>query len=128
MLCQRCHKREATVHITEIAGEVMAKRDLCTECAPSDVYSEIIEQRCHYCCGDFACTAPDVTAKDERSQKLWGLCSRCAREFYGYWERKLKTKDFSKFTPEQFSEARRVFAELDEHMKEWIKRRGHETV
>jgi protein arginine kinase activator len=33
MLCSVCKEREATVHLTQIAGEEMQKVDLCEECA-----------------------------------------------------------------------------------------------
>ena len=33
MLCRLCQQREATVHLTQIAGEKMQKVDLCEECA-----------------------------------------------------------------------------------------------
>lgn len=33
MLCCICKEREATVHLTQIAGEEMQKVDLCEECA-----------------------------------------------------------------------------------------------
>ena len=33
MLCCICNEREATVHLTQIAGEKMQKVDLCEECA-----------------------------------------------------------------------------------------------
>jgi len=33
MLCSVCQEREATVHLTQIAGEKMQKVDLCEECA-----------------------------------------------------------------------------------------------
>lgn len=32
MLCNECKKREATIHLTQIVGEKMAKRDLCEVC------------------------------------------------------------------------------------------------
>lgn len=33
MLCSICKEREATVHLTQIAGDKMQKVDLCEECA-----------------------------------------------------------------------------------------------
>src|SRR5882757_5565738 len=33
MLCCVCNKKEATVHLTQIAGDKMQKVDLCEECA-----------------------------------------------------------------------------------------------
>src|SRR5882672_3425735 len=35
MLCCICKEKEATVHLTQIAGEKMQKVDLCEECAKS---------------------------------------------------------------------------------------------
>jgi uncharacterized repeat protein (TIGR04138 family) len=32
MLCNQCNEREATVHLAQIMGEKMAKRDLCGVC------------------------------------------------------------------------------------------------
>ena len=32
MLCAKCQKREATIHLTQIVGEKMTKRDLCEVC------------------------------------------------------------------------------------------------
>ena len=32
MLCQQCHEREATVHLTQIVGDKMTRRDLCEVC------------------------------------------------------------------------------------------------
>ena len=33
MLCAKCQKREATVHLTLVDGEAMTKTDFCIECA-----------------------------------------------------------------------------------------------
>jgi len=33
MLCRVCKEKEATVHLTRIAGEAMQQLDLCEECA-----------------------------------------------------------------------------------------------
>ncbi len=33
MLCGICKEKEATVHLTQIAGDKMQKVDLCQECA-----------------------------------------------------------------------------------------------
>jgi uncharacterized repeat protein (TIGR04138 family) len=32
MLCQKCHEREATIHLTQIFGDKMAQTDLCDVC------------------------------------------------------------------------------------------------
>ena len=36
MLCDKCHQRAATVHLTFIFGEKMQKKDYCVVCAPSE--------------------------------------------------------------------------------------------
>ena len=33
MLCDICHKKQATVHLTEIVDDVMAELHLCEDCA-----------------------------------------------------------------------------------------------
>jgi protein arginine kinase activator len=33
MLCSICKEKEATVHLTQIAGDKMQKVDLCEDCA-----------------------------------------------------------------------------------------------
>lgn len=35
MLCNECNTREATIHLTQIVGETMTKRDLCEVCGKS---------------------------------------------------------------------------------------------
>jgi len=35
MLCCICKEKEATVHLTQIAGDKLQKVDLCPECAKS---------------------------------------------------------------------------------------------
>lgn len=32
MLCQKCNERQATVHLTQIVGDKMTRRDLCEVC------------------------------------------------------------------------------------------------
>lgn len=32
MLCEECKQREATIHVTQIAGDIMAKHDYCEWC------------------------------------------------------------------------------------------------
>jgi len=36
MLCEKCKKREATIHITEIINNKMTKTHLCTKCAEQE--------------------------------------------------------------------------------------------
>ena len=36
MLCNKCHQREATVHLNFMFREKILKKDLCAECAPTE--------------------------------------------------------------------------------------------
>jgi len=46
MLCDKCHQREAKVHLTFMLGEKMEKQDLCVVCAPTDEHRD---DRCEFC-------------------------------------------------------------------------------
>ena len=36
MLCEKCHQREATVHLTFMFGGKMLKKDFCETCGPTE--------------------------------------------------------------------------------------------
>ena len=36
MLCDKCHQREATVHLTFMFGDKMLKKDFCEVCGPTE--------------------------------------------------------------------------------------------
>src|SRR5579859_7785855 len=122
MLCEQCHQREATVHNTTVAGENTTTANLCAECFQGVDHetASFFQAGYHYCDGEFNCTAADLSAESFGKQKLWALCSRCAQEFYGYWNRKLPGLGTSKLTPEQISQLPGVLAELDGHMRRWV--------
>jgi protein-arginine kinase activator protein McsA len=82
MLCDKCHEREATVHATTVVGEKATTENLCAQCSESDGtdVASLLEAGCHYCDGEFYCTAPDLFAQS--SSKAWALCRSCATEFY----------------------------------------------
>ena len=122
MLCERCNQREATVHTTTVAGDNTKTVNLCAECfegTDPDMVSHF-QEGCHYCGGEFNCTAPDLSAASFGKQKLWALCSRCAEEYYGYYNRKLPGLGAAKLTPEHVSQLPDFLAELDWHMKQWV--------
>jgi protein-arginine kinase activator protein McsA len=125
MLCEKCHKREATVHTTTIAGDDITKVNLCAQCsegAAPDLASAL-QAGCHYCSGAPCCSAPDLSAQSSGSRKLWALCKRCAEEFYGYCNRKLPGIGTDAFTLEKFSKIAAILPELDQHMKQWVSER-----
>jgi uncharacterized repeat protein (TIGR04138 family) len=40
MLCEKCKEREAVIHVTQIAGNAMAKHDYCEQCGQKYATSE----------------------------------------------------------------------------------------
>ena len=52
MICQQCHEREATVHITELIDQVEKRTDLCEACCREsrpEVDLEPMEQEGYSC-------------------------------------------------------------------------------
>jgi protein-arginine kinase activator protein McsA len=128
MLCEECHRREATVHITTIAGDDLTKVHLCAKCSEGAApdLAAVLQAGCHYCGGAFHCCGPDLSGQSSGSPKLWALCKRCAEEFYGFCDRRLPGIGTDAFTQEQFSELAALLPELDRHMRRWVSERGPE--
>ena len=125
MHCEQCHQREATVHNTTVAGDNTTTVNLCVECfeAADPDMASLLQAGCHYCGGEFNCTAPDLSAESFGKQKLWALCRRCAEEFHGHYNRNLPGLGAAKLTPEHMSQLPGFLAELDRHMKQWVSER-----
>src|SRR5437773_2903461 len=76
MLCESCHQREATCHVTWIIGDVRQKRDLCPECfeaSSPDAGRLACAQRdamCEYCGGQPCAGDTDFFAMVTGVQKL----------------------------------------------------------
>jgi protein-arginine kinase activator protein McsA len=125
MLCEKCHQQEATVHTTTIAGESVARVDLCAQCSEeaNPGLASVLPGGCHYCGSAPYCSAPDPSAQSSGTPKLWALCKRCAEEFYGCCNRRLPGIGTDAFTQEQFSKLPALLKELDGHMKRWVSER-----
>ena len=54
MLCCICKEKEATVHLTQIAGDKMQKVDLCEECAKTKGVNDPTGFRWRTCCSGWA--------------------------------------------------------------------------
>lgn len=83
MKCDICHVRDATVHLTEVVNDKVAKLHLCEECAKSK--SE--EMQSHFgltdliaSLMDFAPTLSDANITEEKAAK----CSRCGMTYYDF--------------------------------------------
>jgi hypothetical protein len=87
MLCAKCQKNEATVHLTTIVEGTQSERiDLCKDCAPAmtglqsfdpkDLQAlSVVGKKCEFC-GQAACSGQIVAAG---STVYW--CLDCSQEF-----------------------------------------------
>ena len=73
MLCDICHKRKATVHLTEIINDKVTKLHLCEECASKK--SEEMEE--HFGLSDLLAGLADLGALQEPAIKGGIKCSFC---------------------------------------------------
>jgi uncharacterized repeat protein (TIGR04138 family) len=120
MLCERCQKRDATTFLTTcICGDdpretSTTSRSLCAECCETDqpeAFANIEadkEAGCRYCgtkCGGAT------------------FCHRCLKELRRIKEVKGLTFE-GEATREQREERVKIIQEIEEHMAEWVLKRG----
>src|SRR5438034_622836 len=96
MLCESCHQREATCHVTAILGDVIQKRDLCPECFEASspnatgFASAQRDARCEYCGGQPCAGGTDFLAMVTGVQKLKFICMPCSVERNRYIQEALQ--------------------------------------
>ena len=73
MLCDICHKRKATVHLTEIINDKVTKLHLCEECASKK--SEEMEE--HFGLSDLLAGLADLGALQDPAIREGVKCSFC---------------------------------------------------
>jgi protein arginine kinase activator len=73
MLCEICKKKEATVHLTEIVNDKMAKLNICEACA-KDKGTEMEE---HFGLSDLLAGLADMGSKAEPESLVSLKCSSC---------------------------------------------------
>lgn len=136
MLCCICKEREATVHLTQIAGDKMQKVDLCEECAKTkgvndptgfslaDLLlglgaSQEIEQSSGG--GELKCPKCNFTQADFKKAGRLG-CSECYRTFAEAMEGLLKTMHKGTRHVGKVPEALRQTRDLSDRLKSLQKR------
>jgi len=126
MLCESCHKNEATCHVCTIADGVSQSRDLCTECHESSSpeakeFSEAQRNaRCQYCGGQPCAGGTDFLAMVTGVQKLKFMCMPCSMEHNRYVQAQLQHDASGLSQQEQLGLLRKLDREADEHMKRWV--------
>ena len=132
MLCERCHKREATCHSTLVLEGVTQATDLCRECFEAsgppearDFHAVAMAARCQYCGGQ-----PDMGGTDDFVAMLAGeqqmsfKCMPCSEELLRYIrQHKLERVPQGLSQEEQMAAHRTLWEEAQRHMKQWVSRR-----
>ena len=136
MLCEKCNKRVATIHITELisgAGGGSKKTDLCSECSESlgapDAAREMAavwkNARCRYCGGLPCGGGVDPIARLSGISKMRWMCGPCAEEYHRFLRHRWPGFGEITITDEQIAKIHTadisvVLGEAEEHMKKWV--------
>ncbi len=130
MLCERCHHREATCHIVEMADGVEQVRDFCAECAESSASPElksILDQtkdaQCEFCGRTPAGKSTDMFALMTATSHLRHMCLECSQEYHGFVLRSLSGVNPNMPQAEQLKDLSKVATDADSHMQNWTKQR-----
>jgi|SRR5882724_4564948 len=130
MLCEACHQREATCHVTAILDDVMQKRDLCPECfeasspGAGEFASAQRDARCEYCGGEPCAGGTDFLAMATGVQSLKFMCMSCSMEHNRYLQQQLQQSDSGLSQQEQLALLRKLDESADKHMRQWVSERG----
>jgi protein-arginine kinase activator protein McsA len=130
MLCESCHKNEATCHICTIVDGISQSTDLCIECYEAsspgarDLAAAQRDARCEYCGGQPCSGGTDIFAMVSGVQKLKFMCMPCSLEHNRYVQQQLHPDASGLSQHEQLAMLRKLDREADAHMKQWVSERG----
>ena len=126
MLCESCHKNEATCHACMVINGVPQSSDLCVECHEASspqvrAFSERARSaRCQYCGGQPCAGGTDLFAEITGSQKLKFMCIPCAMEHNRFVQEHLERCPSELEQREQLAFLRKLDKESDAHMRRWV--------
>ena len=139
MLCEKCNKQEAVLHVTEnwADSDVSKETDLCADCARSFHNLEKIvnldavfnDAPCRYCGGEPYSGGPDSISLLSGTRTISLMCKSCSEEYYRFLGQKWPDPGDAVITDEQIANIRRfdtaaVLSEAEEHMKNWVAARS----
>lgn len=108
----------------------MTSKDLCVEChkASSPEAREFSavqsDAHCEYCGGQPCAGGTDFLAMATGVQKFKFMCMPCSMEHNQYVQQQLQQEALSLSQQEQLALLRKLYDEADEHMKQWVSKRG----
>ncbi len=122
MLCESCHQREATCHLTSILGDLMHKRDLCQGCfealSPGAGTVAAAASRCDYCGGQAFSEATDVLGLLTGVEQTRFMCMPCNTKFQRYTLQELGALPEGLSHEEQLNALRSLRDRRDAHMRQ----------
>jgi protein-arginine kinase activator protein McsA len=138
MLCEICHEREATVHNTEIAGDVQKSRDLCEQCcqatdpAQAGNLAAALRAGCRYCGGEPYAGGGSSLTGPTGIHRISFTCKPCTEEYYRFLDHKIpgfvECARTATVTDDLKARMRScdlsaIFTEIEVHMKKWVAER-----
>jgi protein-arginine kinase activator protein McsA len=130
MLCESCHKAEATCHVSTIVDGISRSNDLCSECyevsspEAKKFATAQREARCEYCVGQPCAGGTDTFALMMGIQKLKFMCMPCFMEHNRYIQRKLRSDASGLSQEEQLALIQKINGDADIYMKQWVLDKG----
>lgn len=138
MLCEKCQKREATIHVTvNYAGSTQGEpspSELCDECFGSSKlpgatgWRHAWQSGCRYCGGEPYTGSGASFPNLNYTHKVSFMCKSCAEEHFGFLRTKWPGFGDPTITDEQLARFRTmdtaaIFRETEEHMQKWVAER-----
>jgi hypothetical protein len=128
-VCEICHERRATHFVSN--GDTGKSSHFCDECfetsTPPGVRqfsAAVRDAHCQYCGGQSCAGGTDILALATGVQKSKFMCMSCSMEHNRYVQQQMQ-KDVSGLSQhEQLALLRRLDNEADQHMKQWVSKRG----
>ena len=129
MLCDQCHQREATNHITSFMGDVKTIRDICAGCLESlgtpeaEMASSMRDARCDFCGETADVGTTDILALCLGEQQFRNLCFSCSEEFNSYTGAAMNLPE-GLSQGQQLDAIRKIRDEAERHMRDWLSRKS----
>jgi protein arginine kinase activator len=80
MLCDICHKKQATVHLTEIVDDVMAELHLCEDCARE----KSIKMEQQFSLADLIAGLSDFNKTTPEAERVNVTCTSCGLTYENF--------------------------------------------
>lgn len=116
LVCESCHRREATQHLTRIVDGVTSTRHWCAECA--EEFELITHYTCFFCGRSANIGGTEVLAQALGIHRLRFFCFRCGRVYSSEVAR--VRRSLAKDTPPEDRDAllEKISAEVESRVRQ----------